>query len=291
MKKFVFLILIVFVFNSALAAKDSSKVEPKNPPPEKKYSLDVTVRDIPKGQQTLFIPIMIDAMVLDFDKVALEDLSSQNILAVASTSMDKVGTGIGVIKLDENGLPETLSLKVLLKPQGNGQTTVSLLMFADEAVLPSKGAELYNDATVIVKSNKDVEVTEKSEGAKKKLLLSEHKLTLDIKRPAQKEESIFIPIIFDKNVLDLDETFGHAIVAPGVSAKSFSSSSLTEGGPGVEILLSEVADKDFSIDVDLVPKKIGKTRVVPAFPQKGHTTIVSGPVVDINPATISVVSK
>ena len=105
---------------------------------------------------------------------------------------------------------------------------------------------------------------------------------------------IFIPILTGKdpeskkNVVDLDETFGHAIVAPGISVKSFSSGSLYEGGSGVEIVLTPDAEKDFTIDVDLVSRGIGKSKVFLALPQKGHTAVVSGPNVSINPSVISV---
>lgn len=251
------------------------------------YSLEVTIRNIPKGQQTLFVPIKIDSMILDFDKVALEGLAAQNILAVASTSMDKVGTGIGLIKLDDSGLPETLSLKVLLKPIGEGQTTVSLQKVAEESALPVKGAQIDEDVTV-TSNNNQVEVSESVEKGKKKLVLNHNKLTLNIQRPTQREESIFIPIIFNSKVVELDETFGHAIIAPGINAKSFSSTSLHEGGPGIEILLTDVAEKDFVVDVDLAPKSVGSSKLTPALPQKSHTAIVTGPTVEISPTSITV---
>lgn len=259
--------------------------------PSSEYSLEITVKDIPKGQQTLFVPIMIDTMILDFDKVGLEGLSSSNILAVASTSMDKAGPGIGLIKFDEDGLPETLHLKVSLKPEGKGETTVSLVMVAFEDALPSKGISINNDVTVSIKDTNEIEVTEKVENGKKKLKLSQSKLTVNVQRQVQKEESIYVPVIFDKKVIDLDETFGHSIVGPGIAVKSISSSSLQEGASGIEILLTQVAEKDFSFDIDLVPRNTGKSKIAAAFPQQGRTSLVRGPVVDISPQTISVVAK
>ena len=276
-------------FSCVYAESGSSKSDVKST--DSQYSVEVTIKDIPKGQQTLFIPIMIDTMILDFDKVALEGLSTQNILAVASSSKDKVGPGIGLLKFDEVGLPETLTVRAYLKPVGQGQTSVSLLKVANEPALPSKGAVINDEVTVSLKTGNEVEVTEKLESGKKKLVLSENKLTFLVQRTSQKEESIFIPIIFDRSVADIDETFGHAIIGPGIAAKSFSSGSLHEGGPGVEILLTEVADKDFNIDVDLVARKPGVVKFIPAFPQKGHTAIVAGPVVNISPTSISVVSS
>ena len=271
MRKLILIITVAIFstlsFISALAVEKQAK--PKVEVSSSEYSLEVTVSDIPQDQQTLFIPIKIDTMILDFSKVALEDLSAQNILAVASSSKDKVGPGIGLIKLDEveKGLPSSIKLKVFLKPISQGETSVSLVKVADEPALLSKGVVLNNDVAVTIQGNNEVDVTEKVEKSKKKLSISESKLTLDIKRLSQKEESIFIPIIFDNKLVDLDETFGHAIIAPGISAKTFSSSSLNEGGPGVEVLLSAEAEKDFSINVDLIPKSIGTAKLVTALPQ------------------------
>lgn len=290
------LLLIVLLFNIAVISvygEDKPTSEPAKPKVNvsaSKYSLNVTITGIPPAQQTLFIPINIDTMILDFDKVALESLSAQNILAVASNSKDKVGTGIGLIKIDESGLPPTLELKVLLKTIGEGETAVSLLKVADEPALLSKGVIISKDINVTLKSSNEIEVTEKQQGNKKKLLINQNKLTLNIQRPAQNEETIFIPLIFDKDVFDVDETFGHAIVGPGIAAKSFSSGSLHEGGPGVEIVLSPVAEKDFTIDVELIPRKVGKGNIAYAYVQRGHTALVQGPIVDIKPTAISVVN-
>ena len=123
--------------------------------------------------------------------------------------------------------------------------------------------------------------------------MNPNKITLEIQRLVQKGETIFIPILFNNKIFDVDETFGHAIIGPGISAKSFSSYSLGEeaGGPGVEIVLTDVAEKDFTIDVDLVSKGIGKSKLSLALPQTTHTAIVTGPTVDIFPTTISVVNK
>lgn len=273
------LIIILLLSCLGLASMASSKP-----------SLEITVTGIPQGQQTLFVPIKIDTMIIDFDKVALEGLSSQNILAVASSSKDKVGPGIGLLKLDEEGLPETIELKVLLKEVGRGETPISVLMVANEPALLSKGAVIDDVITVSINGDNELNVTEEVKNGKKKLIVDKSKLTLNITRPAQKEETIFVPIIFDGELIDLDETFGHAIIAPGIAAKSFSSSSLQEGGPGIEIVLSAVAPENFTIDLDLIPKKVGSVKVTTALPQKGHTAIVRGPVVNISPAVISVAS-
>ena len=270
------------------AVKQDSKA-----PSVPQYSIELTIKDIPKGQQTLFIPIKLDTMVVDIDKVSLDGLTAANILAVASTSKDKAGTGVGLIKFDDNGLPAILKLNISLISVGNGVSDVSLLMVADELALPSKGLVIDNDVMINVKTKNEVEVTEKLEKGKKRLVLDQNKITLEIQRPAQKEETIFIPILFDNKIVEVDETFGHAIIAPGISAKSFSSSSLGEeaGGPGVEIVLSDVAEKDFTIDVDLLPKGLGKSKLSLALPQTSHTAIITGPKVDFFPTTISVLNK
>lgn len=286
MKKLIILLVIVCAFSVVVAsAKDEPTVVKKETSP---YSLEVSVNGIPKGHRTLFIPIKIDTMILDFDKVALENLPEQNILAVASNSKDKVGTGIGLLKLDEDDLPGSLKLKVLLKQVGYGQTDISLVKVALEPALPTMGTVISEDIIVNVQSDGEVAVTEKLENNKKRLILNQNKLTIEVKRQTQKEETIFIPIIFNKEFIDLDETFGHAILGPGVAAKSFSSGSLHEGGPGVEIVLNETADKDFTVDVDLIPRKVGKAKLSTAYPQKGHTEIISGPIVNIIPASIKV---
>ena len=291
-KYFVLIILFLSLYISPAFSEeitDKSDKEDKSTVSVKAndYYIEVIVSDIPQDQQTLFIPIKIDTMVLDFNKVVLEGIATQNILAVASTSKDKVGPGIGLIKFDEKGLPKDLTLKVLLKPVSDGVTPVSLLKVADEPALLSKGAVINDEIKASIDAN-EVEITEKIEKEKKKLTLSQSKVVLDVTRPEQKEETIFIPFVFDKSVVDLDETFGHAIIGPGISAKSFSSGSLHEGGPGVEIILTQDAQKDFSVDVDLIPKKAGTAKLVIAFPQKGHTSIVQGPQVTINPTLISV---
>ena len=256
------------------------------------YSIELTIKDIPKGQQTLFVPIKLDTRIVDVDMVSLDGLTAANILAVASTSMDKAGPGVGLIKFDDNGLPETLKLNVSLSSVNNGTTDVSLLKVADEVALPSKGLTIDNDVMINVKTKNEVEVTEKLEKGKKRFVLDQNKITLEIQRPAQKEETIFIPILFDNKIVDVDESFGHAIIAPGISAKSFSSSSLgNEGGPGIEIVLTDVAEKDFSIDVDLLAKGLGKSKLSLALPQTSHTAIVTGPTVDFFPTTISVLNK
>ena len=257
------------------------------------YSIELTVKDIPKGQQTLFIPIKIDTMVVDIDKVSLDGLVTSNILAVASTSKDKAGAGVGLIKFDDKGLPETLKLNISLTSVGNGVSDVSLVMVADELALPSKGVVIDNEVLVNMKTSNEINVTEKLEKGKKRLVLDQNKITLEIQRPAQKEETIFIPILFDNKVMDVDETFGYAILAPGISAKSFSSSSLGDegGGPGIEIVLSGVAEKDFTVDVDLLPRNIGKSKLSLALPQTTHTAIVTGPTVDFFPTKISVINK
>ena len=288
-KSFVLAACCILSSYGLVYAEDKSKKQVQLP----KYSVEITIKDIPQGQQTLFIPIKLDTMILDFDKVALDGLSGQNILAVASSSKDKVGPGIGLLKLDENGLPATLTLKAYLKPISQGETSVSLLKVADEDALPSRGAVINEEVSAAIKSPNEIEVTETVENKKKKLTLNQNKITISVHRASQKEESIFIPFIFgtDSASVDLDETFGHAIVAPGISAKSFSSGSLHEGGAGVEILLTDVAPADFELDVDLLPKKAGKSTISLAFPQKGHTAIVKGPQVEIIPNTLSVANK
>lgn len=289
MRKIIVILLLYFFLGSNISLLAEDKETKSNISVDvKKYSIDVIVKNIPQDQQTLFIPIKIDTMILDFDKVSLDGLSSQNILAVTSSSKDKVGTGIGLLKLDDKGLPESINLKVYLKPIGDGQTAINLVKVAKGPALPIKGALLYEEVSASISTGNEIEITEKTENNKKKLALNSSKLIIDVKRPSQKEESIFIPVIFDKSIVDLDETFGHAIIAPGIAAKSYSSASLHEGGSGVEILLSDVADKDFTIDVDLIPRKIGKSKIELAYPQKGHTAIVTGPSVDISPATLSV---
>ena len=270
------------------AEEEQSKPKVNVDASNSKYSLEVTISDIPKDRQTLFIPIKIDTTVLDFDKVALGGIATQNILAVASNSKDKVGTGIGLLKMDEKGLPPNLTLKVLLKQVGQGQTSVSLLQVADEPALLSKGAVINRGIIVSIAGNEDLEVSEKVEKNKKKLALNKNRITLNVKRGAQQEETIFIPLVFDKKLLDLEETFGHSVVAQGISAKAFSANSLNSDGPGVEILLTADAEKDFSLDVDLIPKGIGKPRLVTAYPQKGHTDIIIGAAVNINPSVITV---
>lgn len=252
------------------------------------YTLDVIVKDIPKGQQTLFIPVKIDTMILDFDKVALEGLSAQNILAVASNSKDKVGTGIGLIKLDDTGLPETLTIKAILKPVGEGQTSVSVTKVSEGPSLPSKGLIVNQDVKVSIDTPADIEVTEKIEGNKKRLSLSQKKLTLNIQRQSQKDETLFIPVIYTKSIVDIDETFGHTIVSPGVSIKSFNGGALNDDGAGVEMVISADAPKDFTIDLDLVAKKAGISKISIGYPQIGHTAIVNGPTVDIVPQVLTV---
>jgi|GEM_PF-2259041 len=268
--------------------QDNTKLVAPAQKVEIQYTLDVTVKDIPKGQQTLFIPIKIDTMILDFDKVALEGLSAQNILAVASNSKDKVGTGIGLIKLDDTGLPETLSIKAILKPVGEGQTSISITKVSEGPSLPSKGLIINQDVKVTIDTPADIEVTESVVGTKKKLSLSQKKITLNIQRPAQKEETIFIPVIYNKSVVDIDETFGHTIISEGVSIKSFNGGALNEDGAGVEMVLSADAPKDFTVDLDLIARKAGISTLSIAFPQTGHTAIVSGPVVDIVPQVLTV---
>ncbi len=268
-----------------------NNVIPKAENVQVQYTVDILVKDIPKGQQTLFIPIKIDTMILDFDKVALEGLSTQNILAVASNSKDKVGTGIGLIKLDDSGLPETLNLKAILKPVGEGQTSVVLTKVAEVPALPSKGLILNEGVKVLIDSPVDIEVTEKIEGSKKKLLMNQKKVTLNIQRDVQKEEAIFIPLIYDKTVADIDETFGHTVIAQGVSMKTYGAGSLNENGPGLELLLSADSEKDFTVNLDLLPKKAGLFKFSTAFPQAGHSPIVRGPVVDITPKTLTVASS
>ena len=292
MKKMILVVLLaLFTGSLVVSAEDTnqkSKVSVKKAS-SSKYSLEVKIDNIPTGQQTLFVPIKIDTKVLDFDKVALEDVSSQNILAVASTSKDKVGTGIGLLKFDDKGLPPSLTLKVLLKPVGDGQTEVSLVKVAEEPALLARGTVINNDISITFADNKDeVEVSQKIEKGKKKLLLSSNKLSINVKRLVQVEETIFVPVIFDKTAVDLDESFGHAVVAQGVSVKTFASGSLHEGGPGVEIILSPEAEKDFAVDVDLVARAVGKAKFAIALPQKGHTALVRGPIVSINPQVITV---
>ena len=288
MKKSVVVLLFLVLFsNRAMSEDKSPTIDTKN----SKYSIELNVTNIPKDRQTLFIPIQIDSMVLDLDKVSLEGLSALNILAVASTSKDKAGPGIGLLKLDDKGLPSKLSLKVFLKPVGNGQTDISLLKVADEPVLLAKGAQINKDVTVSISGTSDIGVTETVKDSKKKLEITNSKLTLNIQRQAQKTETIFIPIVFDKVVFDLDESFGHAIIAPGIAAKTFSSSSLSESGAGVEVILSETADKDFTLDLDLIPKKKGTSKISLALPQNGRTAIVKGPVVEIIPSNISVAKQ
>ncbi len=297
MKKYVLcLVSLIFLFPGfVFSAEPALDKKRKSVPSPQQYTVELTVSGIPKDQQTLFIPIKVDSNILDFESVGLDGLSAKNILAVASTSMDMVGTGVGLLKLDESGLPEQLNLKVVLKSISEGQSEISLLSVADEPALLSKGAVINRDIMVALLPLKDnaseIVVSEKVGNAKKKLSLSQSKVTLSIQRPVQKEESIFIPLLFDKNVIDLDETFGHAVLGPGITAKSFGSGTLEEGGPGVEIVLTDQAEKDFVVDVDLHSRKLGATKISAALPQSGHTAVIAGPKVEINPSKITVVNN
>lgn len=253
------------------------------------YTIGITVNNIPQGQQSLYVPLDIDTMIFDLDKVALDDLAAQNILAVTATSMDKIGPGIGILQLDEKGLPSSINLKVYLKPiVSSGETTISLGKVADEPVLPAKGAKIKNDVKVSVLSSQEIEVTGTDYKGKKKLVLNENAIMIHVERDTQKSDTIFIPLVFDKNIIDVDESFGHAVVGPGIAAKTFGSGSLHGGGAGVEVVLSEAADKDFDVNVDLLARKEGSVKIIAAYPQEGHTPLIAGPVVEINPSTISI---
>lgn len=254
--------------------------------------INIMVSGIPQGQQTLFIPIMLDTNVSDLERVAIEDLSPLNILAVTSNASNMVGPGIGILKLDDKGLPSNLDFRVYLKKNSEGQTDISLVNVADIPALLVKGAEFNNEVKIGIEGLDPISVTEEiNEKGKKKLKLSQNTVKLNVQRNAQKAESIFVPLVFDDKVIDLTESFGHAIISPGISAKTFSQSSLSNAGAGVEIVLSETADKDFSIDVELAPKSAGESKISTATPQKTQTAIVKGPIVEINPANISFASK
>ena len=85
MRKFslIFVISLLLLGISTTYAEEGSKKQKISVnQTQKQFSLEITITDIPKNQQTLFVPIKIDSKVLDFDKVALEGLSTQNILAV-----------------------------------------------------------------------------------------------------------------------------------------------------------------------------------------------------------------
>ena len=275
-KAYLLLLAVIFSCNSAISAN-------------KEYSIGIKVNNIPQGQQSLYVPLDIDTMVFDLEKVALDDLSAQNILAVTATSMDKVGPGIGILKLDEKGLPSSIDLKVFLKPiSGGGETTILLGKVADEAVLPVKGAKIRSDVKASIVTNSEIEITSSDYKGKKKLTLNNSALTVHIERGTQKAETIFIPLVFDKNIVDIDESFGHAVVGPGIAAKTFGSGSLHGGGAGVEVVLTETAEKDFDVNVDLVARKEGSIKITAAYPQDGHTALIAGPVVEINPSTVSI---
>lgn len=286
MRKIISLLLSVLLCNfiNPLFAEDVSVEKSQTD----KYTIEISISNIPDNQQTLYIPVDIDSSVLDFDKVALDGIASQNILPVAASSKDKVGPGIGLLKLDDKGLPSSLKLKVYLKPVADGTTSISLGKVADTDALPVKGAKIRNDVKAVVDGESIVEVTEKQSEDKKKLSLNKSQLALNITRQVHQAETIFIPLIFDRKVFDIDETFGHAILAPGISAKSFSSGSLNSGGPGIEIVLGEAAEKDFSVTLDLAPKGLGTSQIVLGYPQEGHTAIITGPVVEISPSQINV---
>lgn len=288
MKKLFCLILVILfgAFANGVLAENEVEVAKTQ---TGEYSIDISVSNIPENQQTLYIPIDIDANILDLDKVALEGISSQNILPVAASSKDKVGPGVGLLKLDDKGFPSKLQLKVYLKPVTDGSTNISVSMVADLDALPVKGAKIREDVKVALKTNVQIEVseTEEAEG-KKRLNINERQLTLSVDRQGQQAETIFVPFLYDKKVFDIDETFGHSIIAPGISVKSFGSSSLHQGGPGVEIVLSETAEEDFDIPIDLLPKGVGQGELTLAYPQEGHTAILTGPVVQISPTKLSV---
>ncbi|MBI3308195.1 MAG: hypothetical protein HYZ79_02345 [Candidatus Melainabacteria bacterium] len=287
MKKIIILIIALSVgfLNLVCAEEESVKVSKSE---TSKYSIEVAVTGIPANQQTLYIPIELDSMVVDLDKVALDDIAAQNILPVAASSKDKVGPGIGLLKLDDKGLPNSLKLKVFLKPVEGGKTDVHVGKVANEPALPVKGAMIRNDVTVVIESGHELNVKEVENEGKKRLELNEKQLTLNIQREEQKAETIFIPLLFDNKVMDIDESFGHAIIAPGVSMKTFSAGSLHGGGAGVEVVLSDVAEKDLSVNVDLIPKGTGSANIIAAYPQDGHTKLITGPVVQITPQTLDV---
>ena len=282
MKKLVFYMMIFILTVNVAFAKDSNKIS-KN-----QQKVELIVKNIPKGQRSLFIPIEIDSNVADIDKVELGDLASSNVLAVPSNSKGMSGPGVGLLKFDDQGLPATLKLNLLLTSVSNGMSDVSLFKVIDAPALPSKGLQIHKDVTVNVIGD-EIEVTEKLVKDKKRLALNQHKATLEITRSARKAEKIFIPIVFDNKVVDVDETFGHTIWAPGISFKTYSSNTIThDAGSAIEIVLTEAAEKDFSVDIDLLPKGVGKTNLAFALPQSSHTGLVLGPTVEFYPTTVSV---
>ena len=292
MKRFLISLLVIslMLFNSAYA--EDKKLD-KNPAVKTAgYTVEVTVKDIPKGQQTLFIPIKLDNSIVDVDMVSINDLAASNILAISSDSKGMSGSGIGLVKFDDNGLPETLMLNVSLNPVSTGTSEIEVFMLLDEPALPAKGLTINKDVKVNLKSNDEIEVAEKLVKGKKKLQINQNKITFEVHRQNQKEETIFIPVVFDKSIVDLDESFGHAILGQGIAAKTYSAFSLNnEGGSGVEIVLSPDAEKDFTVDIDLTPKGVGKAKILFALPQSSKTAIVKGPTVEFNPAVISVNKK
>ena len=253
------------------------------------YTVELTVKDIPKGQQTLFIPIKLDNSIVDVDMVSVNDLAASNILAVSSDSKGMSGAGIGLIKFDNDGLPTTLMLNVSLSAVSSGTSEIGVYMLLDEQpALAAKGLTINNGVKANLKDVVPLEVVEILDKGKKRLKINHNKITIDVHRENQKEETIFIPIVFDSTV-DLDESFGHAILGQGIAAKTYSASSLNnEGGPGVELVLSPSAVKDFTVDVDLVPKGVGKAKLFLSVPQNSKTAIVKGPIVEFSPAVVSV---
>jgi hypothetical protein len=286
MKKLILMLLVILIsqnFNLAYGEDISVSSSKKD-----KYSIEVSISGIPENQQTLYIPIELDSEVVDLDKVALDGVTGQNILPVAASSKDKVGPGIGLLKLDDKGLPETLKLKVFLKPVKDGATDFTVGKVAEDNVLPVKGAMIRDDVTVNIEGLSEVTVTETEKEGKKRLQLEDRQLTLNIEREEQKEETIFIPLLFDSKVVDVDESFGHSIVGPGISVKSFSAGSLHGEGSGVELVLSGAAEKDLSVTVDIIPKGVGLSNFIAAYPQEGRTKLIKGPVVEITPSTLNV---
>lgn len=282
-------LLLALVAIPGLAEEKKEKIKTKK---VDEKTIEVNITNIPDGHISLFVPLMIDTSVVDLSSVVLGDLSDKEILGVVANSMSKSTPGVGLVILKQGeSLPKELKFRVNLKKIGNGTSDIALEEITSEPALLTKGVSFRNDLAVSTGEGSSVEVSQVEKNGKKKLKISNSKLQINVKRPAQVADTFFVPILVDEKIVDLDETFGHSIIAPGITAKTFGSGSLHNGGSGVEVVLTEEADKDFSFEIDLRAKGVGNTEILAAKPQKAQVALVRGAIVEINPSMVTVANK
>lgn len=254
-----------------------SKTEKKeNSLPKNIQSIKISISNIPKYAQSLFIALHYNSQAFEIHSVSESDLVSKNIVSLTTGSKSTTESGVGLLKIDSGSFPKDLEFQLYMKKNDDGNPDVMLLNVSLDSALLAKGTKLKRGVISERSTPKQIEV---KQGIGRSLTMNNKKINIVVKRDSKNLDKFYIPISFDTNLFEIKINYSCNSEDSGVKVKILDS--VEKNSEIIEVSTQKISPKNFSICLNLIPNEIGKTDVVVGLPQVTPSRIIGGPIVMI----------